>query len=199
MLRCFVQLAAAFSVVCVLGGFGLGEPPAKSLNEQVVDFAKGKLGKKVDDGQCGTLVLRALGAAGASEPSRIDLDTFAKEAKKFVDMGGPPPAPLPWGTEIRLGDLKPGDIIQFTNCRFVHGDKTYYDLKLHTAIVNSVKGSIVTFMSQNFQNVGEDNDPEMLMKVKVTDFFAGPKPGQKYPIKLDENTEGSLKYGRPMK
>jgi hypothetical protein len=97
---------------------------------------------------------------------------------------------------MALGDLAPGDIIQFNDCKFVHSDRSWYTLPLHTAIVVTVKGSVVTFISQNFQSSGEDNEPATLMRVKVTSRFPG-LAGRDHPIDLAENREGTLKYYRP--
>ncbi len=68
------------------------------VNEQVVEFARSKLGQKVGDGQCSTLAAEALRYAGG----RI----------RQGDDGV-------WGDELKsLLNAKPGDIVQFENVVF---------------------------------------------------------------------------------
>lgn len=99
----------------------------ESLNEQVVGYARAKLGEKVGDGQCSTLVAEALRQAGAK--------------RRRGDHGS-------WGEELKsMLDARPGDILQFDGVAFVHtrylddGAKRTDMISFphHTAIVSRVK------------------------------------------------------------
>jgi hypothetical protein len=112
-----------------------------SLNDQVVEFARSKLGEKVGDGQCSSLAAEALRRAGA----RV----------RRGEHGN-------WGDEQKsLLDAKPGDILQFDDVKFVHtefrddGGK-YTQMILfphHTAIIARVRKRgtkpIVVVLHQN--------------------------------------------------
>ena len=115
-----------------------------SLNEQVVEFARSKLGQKVGDGQCSTLAAQALRRAGA-KTRRGEHGT--------------------WGDELRsLLDAKPGDILQFDDALFVHtrfledGAKRTEMISFphHTAIVARVRKRgtkpILVVLHQNVGN-----------------------------------------------
>jgi hypothetical protein len=98
-----------------------------SMNEQVVGFARSKLGEKVGDGQCSSLAAEALRSAGA-KIRRGEHGT--------------------WGDELTsMLDAKPGDILQFDDVLFVHtrflddGAKRTDTISFphHTAIVDRVR------------------------------------------------------------
>lgn len=89
------------------------------LNKIVLDYAKSKLGKKVDRGECWDLAKAALDEAGAS------WDGMYKYGRKLSK------------TEC----LSPGDIIQFENVivEFKDGDLTYKEsMQHHTSIILQV-------------------------------------------------------------
>jgi hypothetical protein len=98
-----------------------------SMNEQVVAFARSKLGEKVGDGQCSTLAAEALKQAGAKR-RRGEHGTWGEELKSMVDA-------------------KPGDILQFDGVVLVHtrfledGGKRTDTISFphHTAIVARVR------------------------------------------------------------
>jgi hypothetical protein len=108
--------------------------PVASLNQQVLDFARGKLGQQVGDGQCQTLVNAALDAAGAQRPGQgQEIDHF--------------------GTVVDLNAVKAGDVLQFENVNFKHtnADGSWFtnNFPHHTAIVEAVSGSRLTLLHQN--------------------------------------------------
>lgn len=89
------------------------------LNQNVLNYAKSKLGKKVDRGECWDLAKFALDEAGAT------WDGMYKYGRKLSK------------TEC----LMPGDIIQFENVvvEFKDGDLTYKEaMQHHTSIISRV-------------------------------------------------------------
>jgi len=70
-----------------------------SIADQIVAYARQRLGQVVGDGECFTLVDRALRNAGA------------RSAADFAPVT--PDADYEWGTTVTLSDLRPGDVIQF--------------------------------------------------------------------------------------
>jgi hypothetical protein len=90
------------------------------LNSSVVEFAKGKVGKKVDRGECWDLIKYALD----------DVDAEWDGFENFGDI-------VDETTEC----LYPGDIIQFKKIkiRYKEGDMTYTEsMYHHTAIILEV-------------------------------------------------------------
>lgn len=93
------------------------------FNQKVVKFAFSQLGRQVGNGECATLAVQALAKTGA------------KPAGYYV-----------YGRELRKDEpWFPGDIVQFTTCRFVEhdGNRTITWIvgsPRHTAIVYSVLG-----------------------------------------------------------
>lgn len=101
---------------------------AGDLSQKVVDFAVRNIGQQVGNGECWTLANEALKAAGA-QPA--DGYTF--------------------GTPLSLNEIRPGDILQFTNARFE--EPGYYvtmGAPNHTAVVYSISGERVFILQQNF-------------------------------------------------
>jgi CHAP domain len=117
---------------------------------QVLAFAQNRLGERVGGGQCFDLVDAALRSAGH---------------RSAADYGAlSPRADYVWGTAVQLGQLLPGDVVQFSNYRMlVHvatrstdGSSSFADEQSerphHTAIVESVgQNGEVTVLEQNVQ------------------------------------------------
>ena len=112
-------------------------PPQASLNDKVLQYAVGKNGVCVassgaacvnapPDGECTHLVEAALRAAGAWT------------GNNYV-----------WGTQV--SDMRPGDIIQFTDTKFTGPNLTWSTAipGHHTAIIKSVSGTRVLLIHQN--------------------------------------------------
>jgi hypothetical protein len=77
----------------------MGEPNAElTLNQKVLTWAQGRLGKKVGKGECWDLGEQALQQAGAQTSN--DLGPVTDDAD-YV-----------WGDAIALKDIQPGDILQ---------------------------------------------------------------------------------------
>lgn len=139
--------------------------PLPELNAKVVAFAKEHIGKKVGDGECTTLALQALGAAGAKKRPKNPGDG------NYV-----------WGRTVEsFREALPGDIVQFRDVtfqgkRFVTR-RSWVTWKLeyghHTAIVAEVRerGRVVVLLHQN---VGAaDDDPETKRVVSETTVRPG--------------------------
>ena len=126
---------------------GTAKPTHGSMGDQIVSYARRRRGERVGDGECSTLVNRALHRAGA------------KRASDFGPVGTDDD--YIWGSAVTLDELLPGDIIQFRNYRFVQGRVTEDDEGTttgeggqerphHSAIVESVHGDgVVTVLEQN--------------------------------------------------
>jgi hypothetical protein len=141
-----------------------------ALNEQVVEFARSKLGQKVGDGQCSSLAAEALRHAGG----RI----------RRGDDGT-------WGDELKSPhDVKPGDIVQFENVVFQY---TYSredgamitqtnNFGHHTAVISRVrKRGTKPILVVLHQNVGgiqivEEWTMNMAHKKRGTMKFYRPVP-----------------------
>jgi hypothetical protein len=108
----------------------------ESLNRRVAEFAVDRLGKKVGDGECATLIVEALRAAGAAGPK-------AERDGRFT-----------FGKRIERKALTPGDVIHMEKVRFERkspgGGASWSEFHLHTAIVQRVHGTQVTMLHQNY-------------------------------------------------
>ena len=123
------------------------EVPAKnggSIASRVVSYATRLLGQRDGDGECFTLVDRALRAAGAK--SAADFGTVT------------PTADYIWGTEVSLTDVQAGDVVQFRDYRYDRevaredgsADMDFQERPHHTAIVEQVHGGgALTVLEQN--------------------------------------------------
>lgn len=84
------------SLTLLLGAIW-AEGPALSTSERLLDFARSKIGQRVGDGECSSLVVAALDHAKVSRRG---------------GQGG-------WGDPIdSLTDVRPGDILHFEDARF---------------------------------------------------------------------------------
>lgn len=126
---------------------GTAKQNRASMADRIVGYASRKRGERDGDGQCFTLVDRALRAA---------------DAKSAADYGAvSPDADYVWGTSVALADLRPGDIIQFRDYTYSRvtvtdddtgrtTDEEEGERPHHTAIVQSVDaGGAVTVWEQN--------------------------------------------------
>ena len=126
---------------------GTAKQNRASMADRIVGYASRKRGERDGDGECYTLVNRALRAA---------------DAKTAADFGPvSPDADYIWGTSVALADLQPGDIIQFRDYTYERVTVTdddsgttteehAEDRPHHTAIVQSVDGGgAVTVWEQN--------------------------------------------------
>jgi hypothetical protein len=135
------------------------------LNTQVLNYAKNHLGVRVGDGQCATLAVEAVKAAGG---------------KPFSQLGPTGSnANYVWGRKITtltpssgsLSAIKPGDIIQFRDVSFKKVTKVTYPNGAwtqnsstqtyghHTAIVEGVNSKFIYLLQQNVGASGKANDP----------------------------------------
>lgn len=111
-----------------------------------VSYARARFGQRVDNGECFTLVDRALRASGLRGAG--DFGTLT------------PDADYVWGTVVTLADVRPGDVIQFRDYRFDRRVETesaagtefqedFQERPHHTAIVERVNESEITILEQN--------------------------------------------------
>lgn len=126
---------------------GTAKGTTASTADRIVGYARRQRGERVGNGECFTLVDRALRSADAR--SAADYGTITPEAD-YV-----------WGTSVTLADLRPGDVIQFRNYRYrrevvtessseVTTTEDEQERPHHTAIVQSLDGNgAVTVWEQN--------------------------------------------------
>ncbi len=158
--------------------------PDATLGAEVRKFAKNNLGKKVADGECASLVAKALEAAGA------------KTTDDFGVTGAD--ADYKWGTLVaKPEDARPGDIIQFrdvktsvTKTEKVPGGGTRTSTRTqvmthHTAIVSANLGKGKFKVLE--QNVGPADADEKARKVV-----------QENDLDLGAKTEGKVWIYRPV-
>jgi len=69
-----------------------------TINQKVISWVHGQLGKQVGRGECWDLADQALRKAGAHSSNTTDAD-----------------ADYEWGEAIKLADAGPGDVLQFRN------------------------------------------------------------------------------------
>lgn len=97
---------------------------------KILEFCKNNMGKKVDRGECWDLANMALNYAGADWTGRFN----------FGDK-------IDYKKEV----LKPADILQFTNVKFMFPNRSMSFPK-HTAIVSKANGGAILVYHQNFNN-----------------------------------------------
>jgi hypothetical protein len=129
-----------------LWGLGLDIP----LGDEIVAYARSKLGQKVGNGECTSLAVDALRQCHARRPDPV--------------LGI-------WGDEVKsLRDLQPGDILQFENAVFVRQSQRAdgavltltYNYGHHTAIVARVRKRgpkpVLVILHQNAGVAGGEED-----------------------------------------
>jgi plastocyanin len=117
---------------------------------RVLAFAQSRFGGRVGSGECFDLADQALRAAG--DKSAADFGTVT------------PTADYVWGTAQQIGQIRPGDIVQFsrytmrvhTETTSTDGSSSFEDLEQsrphHTAIVETVDANgEVTVLEQNVE------------------------------------------------
>jgi hypothetical protein len=126
---------------------GTAKGSTASIADRIVGYVRRQRGERVGNGECFTLVDRALRSADAR--SAADYGTIT------------PDADYVWGTSVTLADLRPGDVIQFRDYRYHREVVTESSSETvttedeqerphHTAVVESVDGGgAVTVWEQN--------------------------------------------------
>ena len=117
-----------------------------SMADQIVGYARHRIGQHVGDGECFTLADNALRGAGAKSAAHFGTVT--------------PNANYVWGTSVNLSDVRTGDVIQFRNYHYLkrvdNDDGSFREdgggRPHHTAIVERVDGNgAITVLEQNFE------------------------------------------------
>lgn len=135
-------------VVGLDAGGGSASRTSPSMADRIVGYPRVRLGDRVEDGQCFSLVDTALRTAGA---------------KGAADFGKVTPrADYVWGTPVRLANVRPGDVIQFRDYEYQRrvdtsnsdGSSAFQvdgqTRPHHTAVVESVDGNgALTALEQN--------------------------------------------------
>jgi hypothetical protein len=108
----------------------VGFSQTNTVAEKILEFSKKNLGKKVERGECWDLASSALNYANANWKPLYDF------GDKF---------------DYKKQDLKPGDILQFTNVKFMFPNGSASFPK-HTAIVYKANKQQLVLLHQNFNN-----------------------------------------------
>ena len=144
-------------------GLAQATPPSSpaTFGQQVLTFARAKLGRKVGDGECFALADKALRAAGAAT------------AEDFCTIG--PNTDYVWSSQaVSIGATQPGDILQVRTFSVVRRidrpDESWNEERSsrgspnHTAVIASTRteGGIVflTILEQNVTIGGARNQPK---------------------------------------
>ena len=142
----------------VLGSWGVtaaGQPPG-SLGEKMVEFCKAHKGETVSTGECSALANTALRSVGAKTRGKDSPDAGDYTWGALVLVYEATPAG-PRATTGKLGDLLPGDVVQFRDTKWEgprRGGKGTYSmtLKHHTAVVAAAEGGgrLLRIFHQNY-------------------------------------------------
>jgi hypothetical protein len=139
----------------------LPPPSPATLGQQILSFARQKLGRKVGDGECFALADKALRAAGAAT------------AEDFCTIG--PNTDYVWSSQaVSIGTAQPGDILQVRTFSVVrrtdrpdgswNEERSSRGSPNHTAVIASTRteGGIVflTILEQNVTIGGTRNQPK---------------------------------------
>lgn len=132
---------------------------APAVNRSVVSYAMSKKGQKIGNGQCTELVTAALNSANARPGNFGDYRNYV------------------WGERRPTGAIiRPGDIIQFEECKFVttttnaNGTSTSTQvMDHHTAIVRYSTQGTVLLLHQNL-----DGSPVVQTVLNLNNMTQGP-------------------------
>lgn len=155
-----------------------------ALGEAVCRFAREHVGQQVGDGECSSLAIAALRAAGARTTHDFGVGGDGQD--------------YAWGEEVRKPtEVRPGDIIQFRDARFRRtalvrrGNMLVRQIETvacdhHTAVVVKVlKPRRYLIAEQNVIWPGEDEEKQRLVRLR--------------PLDLGERVRGTIRFYRPVK
>jgi hypothetical protein len=134
------------------------------LNDEIVEYARSKLGQKVGNGECTSLAVDALRQCGARRPD---------------------PVQGIWGAELKsLREVQAGDILQFEEAVFRKQQyrpdgallTLTYSYPHHTAIVSRVRKRgprpVMVIIHQNAGAEGGDEEERKVVKEWTLDMAA---------------------------
>jgi len=120
---------------------------SRELGERIIGFCENNLGMQVGSGECAALAFQALRSAGAKTRAGPDYP----EPKDYVWgrqvllIEGRPEGPVTTGD---LGDVRPGDIVQYRDTKFARAHFEH-----HTSVVRKIDPKILTVYQQNVGGV----------------------------------------------
>lgn len=143
-----------------------GACSSQTTNEKIVSFIESKIGKKVGDGVCHTLVKKALNKSNSS------VDKYKRAASNKEGM---------YGFRKDSLDVIPGDIVVFSRAKFVYENRSEF-ASFHVGVVTKVLKNGTEFMvaEQNTKgnikySVVEINYMNLNNKVKGKVKFYSPR------------------------
>jgi hypothetical protein len=119
------------------GGSSGGSTSGAKYSNKILEYARGKVGSRIGDGECTRLVEGALAFAGAP-------------AGKFPSNGD-----YSWGRQINFPTeaALPGDIIQLVKVKLsykdANGSGSWSTGTQHSAVIDSVNGKVLQVIEQN--------------------------------------------------
>jgi hypothetical protein len=172
----------------------MGDTTGLTLNQKVLEFARGQVDKQVGTGECWDLAEDAVTQSGGESSKTLT----GVKGKAFQS------ADYKWGTEVKLDTAQPGDILQFKGHEFTEtttrGNRWTDEKQTrghHTAIVEKNWGDgRLTILEQH---VRPAKSKEVSKKVQRRDIFV--KDGATYAGDAGANitvkTKGVVKAYRP--
>lgn len=158
------RIAPIVAAIGLVAGVRADDPPkAGEYNAKVAEYAKSKLGEKVGNGDCSTLIQEALREAGA----KVLLEPAADG--EYL-----------WGEPLKsYKEAKPGDIVQFENVVFSGKRRGVGDngapaiffftnsYPHHSAIVTKVGPGAKTITIHHQNAAGPDGKPLKIVQESV--------------------------------
>ena len=166
---------------------------ATTLNQKVLEYARGKLDQQVSRGECWDLAEEAVTQSGGESSTKLT----GVNGKAFET------ADYKWGTPVELKDAQPGDVLQFKGHSFEQKTTTSagwtseeQNRGHHTAIVeqNLGDGRLIV-LEQHVRPAGEK---EVSKKVQRREIFVknGATTKEGGAVKTIK-TKGAVKAYRP--
>jgi hypothetical protein len=169
----------------------MGDTTGLTLNQKVLEFARGQVDKQVGTGECWDLAEDAVTQVGGESSKTLT----GVKGKAFGS------ADYKWGTEVKLDTAQPGDILQFKGHEFkkITQDGAWKSQTRghHTAIVEKNWGDgRLTILGQH---VRPEGSTEVSKQVQRRDIFV--KNGATYKesdgAKITVKIKGVVKAYRP--
>src|SRR4051794_27609582 len=171
----------------------------QTVGQKIVEYAKGRLGHQVGDGECFALADKALRRAGAKS---------AEDYSEIEDDGD-----YIWGTEVDIKDVGPGDILQFRNYNIATSVKTTTKSKgteqwktresfakrgHHTAIVEqNLHNGEIWILEQHVKPLGEKVQRHKILTTPATKITSHKQGTAEIVETTVTQIDGTVKAYRP--
>lgn len=166
-------------------GMNTPSPPAEELSAGTVDaqtilnFAQSNEGKKVGSGECFDLADKALQKAGAK--SAADYGVVSKDTDYI------------WGSAVDLASVKPGDIIQLKNYKYVRNEVYDNEKESGNRLSEQTRGS--PRHTAIVKSVGSDGKITVWEQNVLSDGTSTGGPVQTFDLYFKSSSTGDAKNG----